>query len=316
MGLLGPGDEIRQLYYGRERRFNAFIYIEFKDGTNQIINTDGNWRITMNGPIRAADHFMGEEYNSNMKMEGWSTPGYNDSDWEDSYIDDSINIITQPQMHEPIQIFKEFKPVKVFTPEPDVYIYDMGQNIAGICQISLDGPNAVKHNVITLQHGEMLNDDGTLHIDNLRLAHQKDIYTCNEAPKQVYRPRFTFHGFRYVEIRGLKKILEFDSIKALAMGSNPEISGYIETSHEMINKLISNIYWTQRNNMLTVPTDCPQRNERMGWMGDIYGFCQASIYNLNMAAFLTKFCINIRDDQTDKGQYPDFAVCPRLGCGG
>ncbi len=319
MGFLGPGDQVRQLHYGKERRFSCVLYIIYdQDSQNdqnesiKEVKTDSSWTITNNGPIRYADHFMGETFDSRKTIPNWTLKPLNPETRNKDLVEEVVDIRIQSQMHQPVQVFKQIKPISITTVNEEgetAYIFDMGQNMVGFCHLCMDGSHYQKSDQIILEHGEMLNENGTLHQENLRLAQQRDTYIYNEG-KIDYHPRFTFHGFQYVKISGLKRQPTLKDLTGMALSSNPENTGNIQTSHPLLNQLISNIKWTQRDNMLSVPTDCPQRNERMGWMGDIYAFAQTAIYNMDMQAFLRKFCQNIRDGQTDDGRYPDFAPNP------
>ncbi|MHA1369001.1 MAG: family 78 glycoside hydrolase catalytic domain, partial [Promethearchaeota archaeon] len=236
-------------------------------------------------------------------------PGFDDSSWKSVVVDDSIHVNLVAQKNEPIKIIAELTPVSLSEPKPGVYIFNLGQNIAGFCEITVAGKPGQK---IQLRHGEMLNTDGTLYVDNLRFAAQTDIYVLSDRFKKPrkLRPHFTYHGFQYVEVTGLDDKPELGMIKGLALSSSAPKTGKFECSNNMLNKLWNNILWTQRDNMHGIPTDCPQRNERMGWMGDAQVFAQTAIFNLDMAAFYNKFIIDIEDAQGEEGMFTDFAPHP------
>jgi len=212
------------------------------------------------------------------------------------------------QMNEPVKIVETLKPVKVFKSKNGTYIYDIGQNIAGWVELSL--PYKTSGEII-LRYGEVLNEDSTLYTANLRTAKQTDTYIVCKEENVHYEPRFTYHEFRYVEISGLPQPPSINIITAKVVASSSPVTGEFETSHKDINKLWHNILWTQRGNMHSVPTDCPQRDERAGWMGDAQVFSQTATYNMDMAAFFTKWMRDIRDTQTEDGRFPDWA--PQAG---
>ncbi|MFX0101856.1 MAG: family 78 glycoside hydrolase catalytic domain [Candidatus Hodarchaeota archaeon] len=307
MGHLGPGEAIRQRFYGKNRRLLLKLVIE--DGSGDLIDvvSDNTWRIHENGPIRSADHFLGETYDARLELPGWDVPGFDDSSWAPVVVDDSVDVNLVSQKNEPIKIFQTLEPVGISEPSPGVYIFNMGQNLVGWCKIKLKGERGQE---VKLRYGEMLEMDGTLHVENLRLATSTDVYILDGGEERWLHPRFTFHGFQYVEVTGIKEKPAMDSIKAIAFTSScPEVSSF-ECSNPMLNQLWKNTLWTQRDNQHSIPTDCPQRNERMGWTGDAQAFSQTAIYNMDMAALYTKFVQDLRDAQGEPGMYPDFAPHP------
>jgi len=310
-GRLGPvrwdKNYPRRGPYGLDRRLLVRLEIVKKDGSVQTIVSDSSWKISLDGPIQMADNFLGETYDARKEHPNWDIPGYDDSKWESATIDKSVKANLVAQMNEPIRVVKEKNPIKISEPKPGIYIYNLGQNIAGWCRIKLDGPAGTE---ITLRHGEMLNLDGTLHTENLKSAVQIDKFILDGRGERDFEPRFTYHGFQYVEVTGLTEKPSLDMLVGKAVASDPPITGKFECSNKMLNKLMQNIIWSQRGNMHSVPTDCPQRDERMGWMGDAMVFAQTSIFNMDMAAFYTKWIIDIRDAQTQDGRYPDFAPHP------
>ncbi len=307
MGLLGPGDAVRQHFYGKVRRFFCQLHVEYTDGTRENICTSKEWKMYLDGPILNSDHFLGELYDARKEQEEWDSVGFDDAGWIPVFVDETVSVNLVGQKHQPIQVFQEIKPVEVTEPEPGTYIFNLGQNMVGWCAITLEGTRGQQ---IQLRHGEMLELNGTLHTENLRLAAQTDIYILDGTEPRTFHPHFTFHGFQYVEVTGLTEKPSLDFLMGHAYSSNPPVTGYFECSNPMLNQLWRNILWTQRDNMHSIPTDCPQRNERMGWMGDAQVFAQTAIYNMDMAAFFAKFTVDMRDGQGEDGYYPDFAPHP------
>ncbi|MBD3350632.1 MAG: Bacterial alpha-L-rhamnosidase, partial [Candidatus Lokiarchaeota archaeon] len=246
---------------------------------------------------------------------GWLKEGFNDIQWENASIDDKVNRDLVAQMNQPIRIVKEITPISVNEIKEGQYIFNLGQNIAGWCKLSINKNICEPNTTITLRHGEMLKEDGSLYTKNLRFAKATDKFILKENKMREYHPHFTYHGFQYVEVNGLKPNIDLPlgTIIGCVLASDCETTGSFESSNSKLNKLWKNILWTQRDNMISVPTDCPQRNERMGWMGDAQVFCQTSIYNMDMAAFYTKFIQDIRDGQVKDGRYPDFVPHPYKG---
>lgn len=294
--------------YGIDRRLRLQLIIELKDGTIQDIVTDADWKIFKDGPIRKADHFKGEEFDACKEQTGWDKPGFDDSDWPNVAVDDKITKKLTAQINEPIRLVKEVKPIAVTEPKPGIFIYNLGQNIAGWCKIRLGGSIFEPDAMVTLKHAEMLKEDGMLYRRNLKTARAMEKYTLCGSEKRELHPHFTYHGFQYVGVKGLKPGIkpDLDMVTGCAIASDTPVVGAFESSDPTLNQLWSNIIWTQRDNLISVPTDCPNRCERLGWMGDAQVFCQTSIYNMDMAAFYTKWVRDIREAQTKDGKYPDF----------
>ncbi|MHA1753567.1 MAG: glycoside hydrolase family 78 protein [Candidatus Helarchaeota archaeon] len=295
--------------WGNDRRFLFQMEITFSNDEKRIINSDSSWKIYYDGPIRRSDHYLGEIYDSRKEIPNWNISGFNDSEWKNVVIDDSINVNLVAQMNEPIKIIKELSPTSISEPKPGIFIFDIGQNIAGFCKIIINESICEKDGIIKLRHGEMLKEDGSLYTKNLRFAKATDKFIYNGNGKKEYHPYFTYHGFQYVEVSGLKQgtKLDLNFLKAYVISSSIRKTGAFESSDPMLNKLWKNIFWTQIDNLISVPTDCPQRDERLGWMGDANIFCQTSIFNMDMAAFYTKWIKDIRDAQIEDGRYSDFS---------
>lgn len=286
------------------RKFIGQLVIEYDDGTSETIITDGSWRYLAQGPITQVTMFGGEHYDAKNENYGWDRPGFDDSAWMNATVHGIQEAKLCAQMNEPIAVICELHPIAVHQVDSQKYVFDLGQNMVGWCQLLLPyNPQQP----ITLRYAEVLNDDGTLYTGNLRGATQTDEYHPAVEKKVNYEPRFTYHGFRFVEVDGLTHPPALaDIIGKMVASSSPE-TGTFETSDTSINKLWENIKWTQLGNMISVPTDCPQRDEREGWMGDAHIFAQTAIYNLDMAAFYTKWVRDIRDNQLVDGRLPDFA---------
>ena len=310
-GRLGPTrwdkEYPRRGPYGLNRRLLLKLVIEKQDGTRQVLASDGTWRINPDGPIRSADNFLGETYDARKEIPGWDKPGFKGEGWSRATVDSSIHVSLDAQMNEPIRIITELKAISVSEPKPGVYIFDLGQNMVGWCRVRLSGPAG---SIVTLRHGEMLNSDGSLYTESLAGAIQTDKYTLDGKGERAFEPHFTYHGFRYVELTGVSSKPAPDILTGVVIASSAPTAGTIVTSHPLYNKIIENTLWSQRGNMHSIPTDCPQRDERMGWMGDAQVFAQTSIFNLDMAAFYTKWIRDVRDAQAKNGRYPDFAPQP------
>ena len=293
--------------YGSTLRFLCQVEIEFAEGTSRTVATDGSWRTSTDGPIRSSGIYDGEVYDARREMPGWDAPGFDDSAWHRARVQalDGAQLVWQ--RNEPIRVMQELKPTRATNPKPGVFIFDCGQNMVGWCRLQVQGPAGT---TVTLRHGEMLNDDGTLYTANLRGAPQIDRFTLRGNGPEILEPHFTYHGFRYLEVTGLSEAPRSDAVTGKVFYSSAPDASHFECSNPRINQLMHNIYWTQRANLMSSPTDCPQRDERFGWMGDIQAFSQTAIFNMDMAGFFSKWVRDIRDDQARDGRYPDFAPHP------
>jgi alpha-L-rhamnosidase len=294
--------------YGKIPELLVQLDIEYADGHHQVVVTDGTWRRTDKGPIVSTDVYDGETYDARKEMTGWDKPGYNDSSWKPAVVStDHEEALLSWQPNEPILAHRELKPISMLEPVRGVYIFDLGQNMVGHVRLRVNGPGGT---VVRIRHAEMLKEDGELYTDNLRDAWQIDRYTKRTDGEETYEPHFTYHGFRYVELVGLSHPPTTDAVTGVVEYSSAPEVGEFETSSNFINKLHSNIVWTQHANMEGIPTDCPQRPERLGWTGDIQTFAQSAIFNMQMASFLGKYLRDMRDDQDADGRFPDVAPDP------
>jgi len=293
--------------YGSTTQFLLQLEIERADGSVQQIVTDDSWRTTTDGPIRAAGIYDGETYDARREPLGWDQPGYDDTAWNRAQPTGLGSRQLVWLRNEPIRVVRELTPVRLTEPSPGVYVFDLDQNMVGWCRVHARGR---KGQTVTIRHAEMLNDDGTIYTANLRGAPQVDRYTPRVDGDFVFEPHFTYHGFRYVELTGVAQPPTTDSLVGKVFhSSSPEV-GRFECSDPSLNRLMENILWTERANLMSSPNDCPQRDERFGWMGDIQAFSQTAIFNMDLGAFLTQFAQDIRDDQADDGRFPDFAPHP------
>lgn len=310
IGTFGQwGDDARRgkNYGSLDRKFLFQLDILTNDGKSTTVISDGFWKGFSDGPIRCADMFLGETYDARKNVPGWDRTGFDDTGWKevDVFPDPEIELVAQ--MNEPIRIIETLSPVAITEPDSGVYIFNMGQNMVGWCRLLANEPEGTK---ITLRHGEMLTEKGRLYNLNLRRAKQEDIFISSGEMYDTLEPRFTYHGFQFVEVTGLSRKPDPAMLTGIAISSDTEQTGSFECSNLELNQLWNNILWTQRDNQHSIPTDCPQRDERMGWMGDALVFSQTAIYNMNMASFYSKWVRDIRDAQSEEGQFADFAPHP------
>jgi alpha-L-rhamnosidase len=290
--------------YGLQNSLLVQLEIELEDGTRRTVLTDDSWRCAA-GPIVCSDFMMGEIYDARQELTGWDQPGYDDTGWSAVLPVESPGVPLVAQRSEPVRVVQTIDPVSVSEISPGIFIHDLGQNISGWVRLRISGPAGAK---VTLRHGERLNPDGTLYTENLRRAKATDVYVLRGQGEEVWQPRFTFHGFQYIEVTGLAR----DNVTVIGcvVHSATPAAGRFECSHAGINRLWQNALWSQKDNFLSVPTDCPQRDERLGWMGDAQVFLRTATYNMDVAAFFTKWMIDVEDAQTAEGIFPDTA--PRL----
>ncbi|GAA0573006.1 family 78 glycoside hydrolase catalytic domain [Kribbella sandramycini] len=279
--------------YGSETALSAQLRVTYSDGSTDVIATDQSWQ-TAPGAVRVADLLNGESYDARR------TP----TAWVPVTVRPSATSKLVPQIEQPVRVTEELSAKAIASPTPGKYLYDLGQNMVGVGRFKLTGQPG---QTVTIRYGEVLNLDGTLYTDNLRGAKATDHYTFATDRPETYQPRFTFHGFRYVEISGLPTAPPASAITGVVMGSDGEQTTRFRTNSALVNRLHSNVVWGQRGNFLSVPTDTPARDERMGWTGDINVFARTAVYNLDSQAFLAKWLQDLRDSQAADGSYPSVA---------
>jgi len=300
--ILGEGwykGRISRNVYGTGTALLAQLKIEYTDGRTVTIKSDGTWTAST-GPIVSSSIYDGEIYDSEKEMRGWDSPDFDASSWNKVTIEDypKNNIIHT--YNEPVRKHEEFKPVDIFISPGGDTIVDFGQNLVGWVKLAVKGE---KGDSVSLYHAEVLDKEGNFYIDNLRGARQRNIYILNGL-NQVFEPHFTWQGFRYVKVKGLKKMPGQEDMTAMALYSDMEQTGSFTTSNPDLNQLQSNIVWGQKGNFLDVPTDCPQRDERLGWTGDAQVFCSTAAYNMNVNNFFSKWLKDLTADQLNDGNVP------------
>ncbi|GAA2205226.1 alpha-L-rhamnosidase [Nonomuraea monospora] len=296
-GSLGWDGRQQAQRYGRHPQLLAQIVAEHADGSRTVIGTDERWRETT-GPLRYADLLMGEWYDARHALDGWDRPGFDDSSWAPARVAGTDLTVLVPSVAEPVRVTQDLTPVETRTRDGRT-IVDLGQNIAGRVRLTVRGAPAGTH--VTLRHGEALTDDGRLYTGNLRSAEATDHYVTAGRAEETYEPRFTVHGFRYVEVTGHADV----SVLGRATHSDTPVAGEFTCSDAMVRQLMSNIRWSQRDNFVSVPTDCPQRDERLGWTADAQVFLPTACYNADVAAFFTGWLADLRCAQTSAGAVPD-----------
>jgi alpha-L-rhamnosidase len=306
----------QRYFYGGYPRLLTQLEIDYTDGTRDTIASDGSWRAAT-GPICSADLMMGCTYDARLRQDGWAQPGFDDSAWQ------PVATGLRPlDAQKPLPAFAigaanadatritdELPARTVTEPRPGAWTFDLGQNIAGWVRLKVRGHAGQK---IMVRHGEVLNPNGTLYTSNLRGANATDVYYLRGDGVETLEPFFTFHGFRYVEVTGLDAKPGLDAVTGVVVGSPMERTGEFECSSPLVNQLVRNIAWSQRDNFIEVPTDCPQRDERAGWTGDAQFFIGTAAYNADVAAFFTRWLTTlVQDAQLPSGAMAN--VAPKFG---
>ncbi len=274
----------------------AELHVESNDGKRLVIATDESFRAS-EGPIRASDFLMGETYDAGFEPQG----------------DYPVSILAPPEavligQYSPlVERIEEIPAANRTVPAPGVTVFDFGQNLVGFTRLSVEAEPGTR---MEIRFAEMLAPDGSLYTANLRTARSTDVYIAGGGGREIFEPHFTFHGFRYAELRGYPGEPALDALTAVVVHSATPEAGTFETSSPLLNQLQRNVVWSQRGNFLSVPTDCPQRDERLGWMGDAQIFARTACFNADVASFFTKWLQDVRDAQSEAGAFSD--VTPRL----
>lgn len=283
------------------------LEIEYTDGSRDAVPSDESWRAKAS-PIVGSEIYNGETYDARLEQTEWDQPSFSDSRWG------VVAAAPQPQAplvaqdFQPIRTIEILKPKTVTNPVPGVYVFDLGQNMVGWARLHVSGKAGTK---VRIRFGEVLKPNGELYTENLRTAEATDTYILRGKGSETFEPHFTFHGFRYVELTGYPGTPSRDAIEGIVFYTAAPFTIQFSTGNPTVNQLWSNILWGQRGNFLSVPTDCPQRDERLGWMGDAEVFWRTASFNANLAAFSHKFTTDIRDAQSPAGAFSD--VSPRVG---
>lgn len=293
------------------KRIGLFCQVNFEyaDGTSSSMTTDDAWKSTADGPIVMNSIYDGETYDARKELKGWCTPDYNDSSWT------PVNLV--PTGHEklvatetvPVKRIQELQPKKIFRTPNGTLVADFGQNMVGWVRLKVSGPAGTK---VIVRHAEVLDKEGEFYTVNLRTAKATMTYILKGEGEEVYEPRFTFFGFRYIAVEGFPGELRPENVTGIVIHSDMKPTGKFECSDPLLNQLQHNIVWGQKGNFVDVPTDCPQRDERLGWTGDAQAFSRTAAFNMNVAAFFTKWLKDLAADQYPNGMVP-FVVPDALG---
>ncbi len=295
-------------HYGEVPQLLAQVEVESADAVT-VHATGAGWQ-TGSGPLRASDMLQGECYDARLADPSGRLPGVAAADWRPARVTDGTPAARVVSPAPPVRVLAEVRPVTIERAGPDAHRVDFGQNLVGWVRLRLDGDPGT---TVTVRHAEILQPDGALYVESLRTAAATDSYVLAGDGPRVLEPSFTFHGFRHAEVTGYAGELGPADVTAVVCGSDLEPAGEFECSDADVNRLHANIVWGARGNFLDIPTDCPQRDERMGWTGDAQVFAPTACYLLDTAAFFTKWLRDVADGQSRSGSFPDVAPLVVLG---
>ncbi|HEY8660959.1 MAG TPA: family 78 glycoside hydrolase catalytic domain [Hanamia sp.] len=286
--------------YGKDISLLLQLAITYSDGTTETVVSDESWKSTT-GSIISSEIYDGETIDARAEKTGWALPGYDDTHWSGVKIGNFSNNNLIASYNEPARKHETFKPVKIFTTPKGEKVIDFGQNLVGWVMLKVRG-NA--GDTITIQHAEVLDKQGNFYTDNLRAAKATSEYILNGKGEENFEPHFTYYGFRYIKVEGIKGDLKPGDFTAVAIYADMKKTGTFSTSNALINQLQHNIEWGQKGNFLDVPTDCPQRDERLGWTGDAQVFSRTASFNMGVNNFFSKWMKDVAADQLPNGRVP------------
>jgi alpha-L-rhamnosidase len=295
IGFAGAHD-----HYGDRLALLCQLEVTYEDGHREIIGSDAQWK-TAPGPIVSSAIYDGETYDARLERTGWNASGYDDAGWSPVEVIAAPKDILVASAAPAVRRINELVPIKIFKTPAGDEVVDLGQNMVGWVRLKVKGPAGT---VVTLRHAEVLDKDGNLYTDNLRSARSTVRYTLSGKGKEVFEPHFTYQGFRYVAVSGFPGKLRRDSIAGITLHSDMAVTGAFATSRPLIDQLQHNIQWGQKGNFLDVPTDCPQRDERLGWTGDAQVFAPTAAFNMDVDGFFSKWLKDLAADQLDGGSIP------------
>ncbi|BFM07207.1 glycoside hydrolase family 78 protein [Halioxenophilus aromaticivorans] len=295
--------------YGDETALKAKLIVTYGDGSKVELGTDETWLTSNSGPIRGSDIYNGETYDARLSNKDWSAANFDDSAWQNAQIKPVKSVELIAPQSPGVRAQQELNPKKISKAPDGSTIVDFGQNLVGVLRLQAKGEAG---HTVTLRYAEVLGPEGNIYTDNLRAAKQTDQFILAGAGEESFTPKFTFHGFRYVAINNYPGELNEDNITAIVVHSDMDRTGHWQSSDDLLNQLYSNIIWGQKGNFLDVPTDCPQRDERLGWTGDAQVFAATAALNMNVSGFFAKWLDDLATDQLDNGSVP-FVIPNVLG---
>lgn len=300
-----PAMPERRNIYGDENALILELHLSYQDGTEEVVKTDTSW-LAAPSPYDRAEIYDGEVYDFNRYDSAWAQPGSKTEGWEQARVSSLDKGLLKARKGQPVKVIESVKPVKLITTPKGETVLDFGQNMAGWVRFKANEPKGAK---LRLQYGEVLDKDGNFYRDNMRTALAESIVISAGQPLE-YRPALTFFGFRYVLLTGFEKPVNPDDFTAEVLHTDMERTGYFECSDPLVNRLFQNALWGQKGNFVDIPTDCPQRDERMGWTGDAQVFSATACLNMNTNAFYRKYLYDLWLEQQEAGFVP--VVVPNI----
>jgi alpha-L-rhamnosidase len=283
------------------RRFRAQLVLDYQDGSREIIGTGPQWRMTESA-VRSSEIYNGEDFDARAEVAGWDAAGFDARTWVVCGVGSTPPGRLVAQIDPPIRTTLTLPVKRILQPRPGVFVCDFGQNFSGWCRLRLKGSAGA---TVQLRYAEILQPSGEIDQANLRGAKATDRYTLRGDPGgESYEPHFTYHGFRYVEVSGFPGTLTPEAILGMVVHSDAAVTGELQAQNDTVQEIWHNAFWSQRSNFFGVPTDCPQRDERLGWMGDIQVFLDAASFNMDVDAFIRRFMAEVRAGQTAEGAFP------------
>jgi alpha-L-rhamnosidase len=278
-------------------QFDAML----SNGQELTVSSDRSWKVTQ-GPIVRDSVYDGEVYDARRETPGWDRPGFDAAGWENAQVVPGSSGTLSAEMMPPIRVVDEIVPKSVTNPEPGFYVYDMGQNMSGWARLRVRGPRGTR---VTLRYSELLYPDGMINRANLRSAKSRDVFILKGGGWETFHAHFTYHGFRYVEVTGFPGTPGLDSLRGEVVHTAVQPAGSFVASKEILNRIQQLIDWSQLTNLMSIPTDCDNRDERQGWMGDAQVTAEEAMMNFFMPAFYTDFIRDIRDVEGSDGTVTD-----------
>jgi alpha-L-rhamnosidase len=304
--VIAPGG--RYAFGPPPRRLLAQLEIVFADGSTVVVGTDGEWRVGAS-PVLSSEIYDGEVWDARAEQPGWSAPGFDAAGWGPAHLEPAPPCALVAQTAPPIRATMTLTPRAISEPRPGVFVFDFGQNFAGVCRLHVTGAAGDR---VELRFAEILKADGEVDQANLRAAKARDVYILRGDPAgETFEPSFTYHGFRYVEVEGFPGTPTLEALEGVVLHSDLPVAGDLNIDQPLIERLWQNGLWSQRSNFTGIPTDCPQRDERLGWLGDACVFWDAAAFNMDVYAFTARFSDDMRDAQTAAGAFSDYAPAAR-----
>ena len=284
----------RMQWFGSKRAL-VQLHLEYVDGSTDLIVSNGSWK-TAPGPVLSSCVFDGEVYDATKELPGWDRLGFKDAGWQNANVVESPGGVLLSHLMQPIEVVEHLKPVAVNNPKPGVYVFDLGQNFAGWVRLTATGACGTR---ITLRYAEDLRPDGMIDVTSNERALATDAFVMKGQGHEVYEPRFTFHGFRYVEVTGFPGAPQLDNLLGCVVHTASESTGEFKCDNELINRIHRATHWSQRSNLMGYPMDCPQRDERLGWFGDAMVSMEEAMFNFDLPLFYRHWLNGVRFNQNE-----------------